>query len=78
MELGKVKARIEKYSKENGVDVQVAWDSFFFNEFLYRLSLSRFKDKYVFKDIYFAVKHYPVYRRFIAAGAENQKADQQD
>ncbi len=49
MELGKVKSQIEKYSKENGIDVQVAWDSFFFNEFLYRVSLSGYKDKYVFK-----------------------------
>ena len=49
MELGKVKSQIERYSKENGIDVQVAWDSFFFNEFLYRISLSKFKYNYVFK-----------------------------
>ena len=34
MELGKTKAKIERYAKENNVDVQVAWDSFFFDEFL--------------------------------------------
>lgn len=40
MELGKTKAKIERYAKENNVDVQVAWDSFFFDEFLHRISLS--------------------------------------
>lgn len=49
MELGKTKAKIERYAKENNVDVQVAWDSFFFDEFLHRISLSDYKDKYVFK-----------------------------
>lgn len=26
MELGKTKAKIERYAKENNVDVQVAWE----------------------------------------------------
>ena len=56
MELGKVKSRIEKYSKENGIDIQVAWDSFFFNEFLYRVSLSNHKAKYVFKGGFYLQK----------------------
>lgn len=42
MELGKVKNVIEKFSKEKKVDVQVAWDTFFFDEFLYRLSNSEY------------------------------------
>lgn len=56
MELGKVKSQIERYSKENGIDVQVAWDSFFFNEFLYRISLSKYKYNFVFKGGFFLQK----------------------
>jgi len=56
MELGKVKAQIEKYSKENGIDVQVAWDSFLFNELLYRISLSSYKYNYVFKGGFYLQK----------------------
>ncbi|HBD06116.1 MAG TPA: hypothetical protein DCY93_01735, partial [Firmicutes bacterium] len=49
MELGKVKNVIEKFSKEKKVDVQVAWDTFFFDEFLYRLSNSEYSKLFVFK-----------------------------
>lgn len=56
MELGKVKSQIERYSRENGIDVQVAWDSFFFNEFLYRISLSKYKYNYVFKGGFYLQK----------------------
>ena len=56
MELGKTKAKIERYAKENNVDVQVAWDSFFFDEFLHRISLSDYKDKYVFKGGFYLQK----------------------
>ena len=56
MELGKTKAKIERYAKENNVDVQVACDSFFFDEFLHRISLSDYKDKYVFKGGFYLQK----------------------
>ena len=56
MELGKTKAKIERYAKENNVDVQVAWDSFFFDEFLHRISLCDYKDKYVFKGGFYLQK----------------------
>ena len=56
MELGKTKAKIERYAKENNVDVQVAWDSFSFDEFLHRISLSDYKDKYVFKGGFYLQK----------------------
>lgn len=49
MELGKVKNVIEKFSKEKKVDVQVAWDTFFFDGFLYRLSNSKYSKLFVFK-----------------------------
>lgn len=40
MELDRVKARIRKLSEQEGVDVQVAWDAFFFEGFLRRLSMN--------------------------------------
>ncbi len=49
MELGKVKSLIDKFSKEKAIDVQVAWDTFFFEEFLYRLSKSEYSKSFVFK-----------------------------
>ena len=49
MELGKVKSLIDKFSKEKAIDVQVAWDTFFFEEFLYRLSKSEYSKLFVFK-----------------------------
>ncbi len=49
MELGKVKVLIDKFSKEKAIDVQVAWDTFFFEEFLYRLSKRKYSKLFVFK-----------------------------
>lgn len=45
----KSKNVVEKFSKEKKVDVQVAWDTFFFDEFLYRLSNSQYSKLFVFK-----------------------------
>ena len=56
MELGKTKSIIERFARENNVDVQVAWDSFFFDEFMHRVSLSKYKEKYVFKGGFYLQK----------------------
>ena len=40
----------------NNFDVQVAWDSFFFDEFMHRVSLSKHKEKYVFKGGFYLQK----------------------
>ncbi|MDD4103800.1 MAG: nucleotidyl transferase AbiEii/AbiGii toxin family protein [Bacilli bacterium] len=49
MELGRVKAKIANYAKDKNVDVQVAWDTFFFDEFIHRLSISKYKNDFIFK-----------------------------
>ena len=49
MELDRVKAKINKISKENNIDVQAAWDILFFDEFLERLSKSEYKNRFVLK-----------------------------
>lgn len=49
MELDKIKAKVNKISKENNIDVQAAWDILFFDEFLERLSNSKYKNKFVLK-----------------------------
>lgn len=49
MELGTIKAKVNKVSKENNIDVQAAWDILFFDEFLERLSNSKYKNKFVLK-----------------------------
>ena len=45
MELDKIKAKVNKISKENDIDVQSAWDILFFDEFLERLSNSKYNTK---------------------------------
>ena len=49
MELGKVKARVSKLAKDKNIDVQVAWDIFFFDEVLLRLSKSKYHNSFVIK-----------------------------
>ncbi len=49
MELGKAKAKVTKLAKEKGIDVQSAWDIFFFDEILSRLSRSKYRASFVFK-----------------------------
>lgn len=49
MEQERTKCLIKKYSIDNNIDVQEAWDIFFFDEFIHRLSLSRYNDKFVLK-----------------------------
>lgn len=49
MELGKVKARVSKLAKDKNIDVQVAWDIFFFDEALLRLSKSKYHNSFVIK-----------------------------
>ena len=49
MELDKIKNKVKKISKENKIDVQIAWDILFFDEFLERLSKSKYKNKFVLK-----------------------------
>ncbi|MDD2493547.1 MAG: nucleotidyl transferase AbiEii/AbiGii toxin family protein [Bacilli bacterium] len=49
MELGRVKAKIDNYAKIKNIDVQVAWDTFFFDEFIHRLSISKYKNDFIFK-----------------------------
>ena len=49
MELDRVKAKINKISKENNIDVQATWDILFFDEFLERLSKSEYKNRFVLK-----------------------------
>ena len=49
MELGKVKSRVSKLAKDKNIDVQVAWDIFFFDEVLLRLSKSKYHNSFVIK-----------------------------
>lgn len=49
MELGKVKSEVAKFAKDKYIDVQNAWDIFFFDEFLSRLSKSKYRNMFVFK-----------------------------
>lgn len=49
MELDKIKAKIAKLSKEKNVEVQVLWDTFFFQELIARLSISDYKNHFVLK-----------------------------
>lgn len=48
----KSKNVVEKFSKEKKVDVQVAWDTFFFDEFLYRLSNSQYSKLFFLKVVF--------------------------
>lgn len=56
MEIGKVKATIARYAKDNNVEVQVAWDAFFFDNFLDILSHSKYKNLFVFKGGFYLQK----------------------
>lgn len=49
MKLGVIKAKIANYAKSKNVDVQVAWDTFFFDEFIYRLSIGKYKNDFTLK-----------------------------
>lgn len=49
MELGKAKAIVDKIAKQNTTSIQTAWDMLFFDEMIYRLSKSKYKDRFIFK-----------------------------
>ena len=49
MELGKAKAKVAKLAKRKNIDVQNAWDIFFFDEVLLRLSKSKYHNFFVIK-----------------------------
>ena len=49
MELGKVKAKVAKLAKNKNIDVQNAWDIFFFDEVLLRLSKSKYCNSFIIK-----------------------------
>jgi broad specificity phosphatase PhoE len=49
MELGKVKAKVAKLAKDKNIDVQNAWDIFFFDEVLLRLSKSKYCNSFIIK-----------------------------
>ena len=49
MEIGKAKAEVAKLAKSKGIDVQSAWDIFFFDEVLLRLSKSKYRKSFVIK-----------------------------
>lgn len=49
MELGKAKAIVDKIAEQNNTSIQIAWDMLFFDEIIYRLSKSKYKDRLIFK-----------------------------
>lgn len=49
MEIGKIKAEVSKLAKTKGIDVQSAWDIFFFDEILLRLTKSKYNKSFVIK-----------------------------
>lgn len=49
MELDKVKSLISKTAKKNDCSIQTMWDTFFFERFLYRLSISEYYNMFIFK-----------------------------
>lgn len=49
MELEKIKQKVSKISKEKNISIQSAWDILFFDEIIYRLSNSKYKNCLVFK-----------------------------
>lgn len=49
MELGKAKAKVAKLARDKNIDVQNAWDIFFFDEVLLRLSKSKYQNSFVIK-----------------------------
>lgn len=59
MELDVVKAKVAKLAKNNNINVQAAWDIFFFDEFLCRLSNSKYKNIFVLKGgLYLQLRRY--------------------
>jgi len=53
MELDQIKAKVRKMSAQKGIDVQVAWDTFFFEGFLRRLSQSPYAERFILKGGFF-------------------------
>ncbi|MCR4562674.1 MAG: histidine phosphatase family protein [Bacilli bacterium] len=53
MELDRIKAKVRTLSNQEGVDVQIAWDTFFFEGFLRRLSCSPYVKDFVLKGGFF-------------------------
>jgi|SRR5690554_1580192 len=49
MNIEKLKNKIKRYAKDNNLTVQEAWDKYFFDSLLIKLSLSNFKDNFVLK-----------------------------
>lgn len=56
MELNSIKTKINKYAKDKDISVQNAWDNFFYDELLYRISQSEYKDSFVFKGGFYLQK----------------------
>ena len=53
MELVEAKNRINQYSSEKHISVQSAWDIFFFDEIIFRISISRYRNSFIFKGGYY-------------------------
>ena len=49
MELDRIKAKVRALSAQQGVDVQIVWDAFFFEGFLRRLSRTPYAQRFVLK-----------------------------
>lgn len=49
MNIDKLKTKIREFAKKNNLTVQEAWDKYFFDSFLVRLSMSDYKDEFVLK-----------------------------
>jgi len=49
MELSQIKTKVSIYSKSNKIYIQQAWDVFFFESFLYRLSKSEYSQNFAIK-----------------------------
>ncbi|MCK9493790.1 MAG: nucleotidyl transferase AbiEii/AbiGii toxin family protein [Acholeplasmataceae bacterium] len=49
MSIEKLKNKIKSYATENNLTVQEAWDKYFFDSLLIKLSLSNYKDNFVLK-----------------------------
>jgi len=49
MELSQIKTKVSIYSKSNKISIQKAWDVFFFESFLYRLSKSEYSQNFAIK-----------------------------
>ena len=53
MELVEAKNRINQHSSEKHISVQSAWDIFFFDEIIFRISISRYRNSFIFKGGYY-------------------------